>query len=157
VTPTRPRMLLVLAVVATAVGWGATRIVDSVIGRFFPVPWSVPALMLLLAAAVALWARGTRDRLRRKPGTTPMPPLVAARTAALALATSRAGSVVGGFYLGVALGLAQYWSANDASRTLAVAALLTAASSGLLVAAGLWLERVCRLPEDGSDAAHDAA
>jgi hypothetical protein len=152
VTPTRPRTLLILAVVATAVGWGVTRIVDSVVGRFFPVPWSVPALMLLLAAAVALWARGTRDRLRRKPGTTPMPPLVAARTAALALATSRAGAVVGGFYLGVALGLAAYWSANDASRTLAIAALLTALASGLLVAAGLWLERVCRIPPSDDDA-----
>lgn len=151
-TPTRPRTLIILAVVATAVGWGATRIVDSVVGRFFPVPWSVPALMLLLAAAVALWARGTRDRLRRKPGTTPMPPLVAARTSALALATSRAGAVVGGFYLGVALGLAPYWTANDASRTLAVAALLTALASGLLVAAGLWLERVCRIPPSDDDA-----
>lgn len=153
-TPTRPRTLLLLAAVSIAVGWGATRIVDSVVGRFFPVPWSVPALMLLLAAAVALWARGTRARLARRPGTTPMPPLVAARTAALALATSRAGSVVGGFYLGVALGLLQYWSANEDAQRITVAALLTAAASGALVAAGLWLERICRIPptDDALDA-----
>lgn len=156
-TPTRPRTLVLLAVVSTAVGWGVTRIVDSVVGRFFPVPWSVPALMLLLAAAVALWARGTRARLQRRPGTQPMPPLVAARTAALALATSRAGSVVGGFYLGVALGLAQYWSANDDAQMLAIAALLTALASAGLVGAGLWLERVCRIPPSDDEPPGDLA
>jgi hypothetical protein len=154
-TPTRPRTLLLLAVVAVSLGWGVTFVVDRVVGRFFPVPWSVPVVMAVLALAVAAWARGTKARLGHKPGTKPMPPLVAARTAALALATSRAGSVVGGFYTGVALGLAAYWSSNAEARIIVVAALLTALASLGLVLAGLWLERVCRIPP--SDGAADAA
>jgi hypothetical protein len=128
-----------------------------VVGRFFPVPWSVPVVMGVLALAVLAWARGTRARLAHKPGTKPMPPLVAARTAALALATSRTGAVVGGFYTGVALGLSQYWSANADARIMIVAALLTALASLGLVLAGLFLERVCRIPpsDDSADAASE--
>ena len=156
-TPTRPRTLLLLAIVAVSLGWGVTFFVDRVVGRFFPVPWSVPVVMGVLALAVVAWTRGTKARLARKAGTKPMPPLVAARTAALALATSRTGSVVGGFYLGVALGLAQYWSANPDARLIVVAALLTSAASLGLVLAGLWLERVCRIPpsDDSADAASE--
>ena len=85
-----------------------------------------------------------------------MPPLLALRTAALALAVSRAGSVVGGFYLGVAVALSPSWDIAYV-RGLIIAALVAAIGSGLLVAAGLWLERICRIPPSDDDGADPAA
>ena len=148
--PTRARLLAVLAVVGGAVGWSLTTLVDAFANRTLPVPWTAAVAMLVLAAALALWARGTRARLTRKPGTTPMDPVVAARSAALAMAASRTGALVAGFYAGVAVALAPSWDLGS-MRTRIVVALLTVLTAGLVVAAGLWLEHVCRVPPDSSD------
>lgn len=155
-TGTRPRTLLVLAALGALGGWVATALVDALAGRSFPVPLTVPALMLVLALSVFLWARGTRARLEKRPGTKPMPPMLALRTAALALAVSRAGAVVGGFYLGVAVALSPSWDIAYV-RGLVVAAIVTVVGSALLVAAGLWLEKICRIPPSDDDAADRAA
>ncbi len=155
-TATKPRTLLLLALLGAVGGWVATALVDAVAGRSFPVPLTVPALMLVLALSVFVWARGTRARLEKRPGTKPMPPLLALRTAALALSVSRAGAFIGGFYLGVAVALSPSWDISYV-RGLIVAALVTAIGSALLVAAGLWLERICRIPPSDDDEADRAA
>lgn len=149
-TPTRPRLLMVLAVVGAVVGWALTRLVDAYAGRSLPVPWTAPVVMALLALALVLWTRGTRARLARKPGTKPMEPIVAARSAALAMAGSRTGAAVGGFYLGVAVALSGSWDVPYV-RELVLLSLATVLGSVGVVAASLWLERVCRLPPDASD------
>lgn len=143
--PTRLRFLVAAAVICAALGWGLVEVVYAWNGRLVPVPWLAAAALWLLAAAVAYWAWVGRPRLQRRPGARPMPPVVAARTAALAMAASRIGAVVAGFYAGIAVamlthlvtetGLTTFWSAT--------AAALGAAA---LVAAGLWLEHICRLP-----------
>jgi hypothetical protein len=153
-TPTRGRLLLAVALVAAAVGWAVARLVDAYAGRSLPVPWTAPVALLLLAVAVAVWARGTRDRLARKPGTKPMDPLVAARSAALAMATSRTGAVVGGFYAGVAIELLPMWDIAYVRERILVSVAAVGASV-LVVLAAMWLERVCRLPPDASDASDD--
>jgi hypothetical protein len=155
-TATKPRTLLLLALLGAVGGWVATALVDAVAGRSFPVPLTVPALMLVLALSVFVWARGTRARLEKRPGTKPMPPLLALRTAALALSVSRAGAFIGGFYLGVAVALSPSWDISYV-RGLIVAAVVTAIGSALLVAAGLWLERICRIPPSEDDEADRAA
>jgi hypothetical protein len=150
VRPTRARLLVVLAVIGGAVGWSLTTLVDAFANRTLPVPWTAAVALLVLAVALALWARGTRARLAGKPGTTPMEPVVAARSAALAMAASRTGALVAGFYAGVAVALAPSWDLGS-MRTRIVVALLTVLAAGLVVAAGLWLEHVCRVPPDSSD------
>jgi hypothetical protein len=145
--PTRPRLLVALAVLAGAVGWAVARLVDTFANRTLPVPWTAPVVMAVLALTLALWARGTRARLAHKPGTKPMDPLVAARSAALAMAASRTGAIVAGFYTGVAISLAPGWDvAGVRDRTLV--AVVTVGMAVLVILAGLWLERVCRLPDD---------
>ena len=76
-----------------------------------------------------------------------MSPLVAARTAALALAGSRTGAVVFGLYAGLAASLA-----GDlhivAARERLLAAGLAALGGLVLCALSLWLEHICRLPSD---------
>jgi hypothetical protein len=149
-TPTRGRLLVVLAVVGAVAGWAVTRLVDAYAGRSLPVPWTAPVVMALLALALVLWTRGTRARLQRRPGSKPMEPLLAARTAALAMAGSRTGAVVAGFYLGVAIALSGSWDVPYV-RELVLLALATVLASGAVVAASLWLERVCRIPPGTSD------
>ncbi len=139
------RLLLAIAAVLAAIGWGVTRLVDAYAGRSLPVPWTAPAVMVVLAIALALWARGTRDRLAGKPGTKRIEPLVAARSAALAMAASRTGAVVGGFYAGVAIALAPMWDVPYVRERILVS--LAALGGAVLVVLGaLWLERICRLP-----------
>jgi hypothetical protein len=148
--PTRIRLLLAIAAVLAAIGWGVTRLVDAYAGRSLPVPWTAPAVMVVLAIALALWARGTRDRLARKPGTKRIEPLVAARSAALAMAASRTGAVVGGFYAGVAIALAPMWDVPYVRERILVS-LAALGGAVLVVLAALWLERVCRLPPEDDE------
>ena len=147
-TPTRLRLLMGLAVLAAAVGWGALTMVEGRSGRVIPVPWLAPATLWFLALALLLWAILARPRLLRKPGARPMPPLLAARTAALAMAASRAGSLVAGFYAGLAIGAFGARTTPAGAATMWAAAASAIGSVGL-VAAALWLERLCRLPLDG--------
>ena len=143
--PTRLRTLVALAVIAGAVGWGLVQVVESWAGRLLPVPWLAAAALWLLAGATAYWAVSSRPRIQGRPGARPMPPVVAARTAALAMAASRGGALAGGFYAGVAIamiasigiptGFSTFWSSTLAS----VGALA-------LVVCALWLEHICRLP-----------
>ena len=149
-TPTRPRLLAALVVLSAAVGWGVVRLVDAYLDRSLPVPWTAALVMLVLAIALALWARGTRARLAGRPGTKPMDPIVAARSAALAMAASRTGAIVAGFYAGVTVGLLPGWSVAYVRDRVVVSAV-TVLTASLVVAAALWLERVCRVPPDASD------
>lgn len=153
--PTRLRLLVALGVLAAALGWAATHLVDTFANRTLAVPWTMAVVMAMLAFALVLWARGTRARLAGRPGTRPIEPLVAARTAALALAASRTGALVAGFYAGVVVALLPDWSI-DPVRTRVITALVTIVAALLVVAAALWLERICRLPpDDPRDASDD--
>ena len=147
-TPTRIRLLAGFAVIAAAIGWGAVTLVEGQSGRVIPVPWLAGVAMWFLALALLVWTILSRPRLQRKPGSRPLPPLVAARTAALAMAASRTGSLVAGFYAGIAIGTMPS-RATEAGGDALSAALATAVGSLALVATALWLEHLCRIPLDG--------
>lgn len=151
--PTRLRTLVALAVLAAALGWGTVQVVDAWFGRVLPVPWLAAAALWLLAAATAYWAFSSRPRIQRRPGVRPMPPLVAARTAALAMAASRIGSLVAGFYAGVAVAMISAISTPSGSAAFWSATLAAVGALGLVVAA-VWLEHICRLPVGPDDQPH---
>lgn len=144
---TRLSMLVALFVVAASIGWGLSVIIDAWIGRVVPVPWLAAATMWILALALALWALMSRPRLLRKPGVRPLPPLVAARTAALAMSASRAGVLVAGIYAGVAIGAFPMRDTPAGSSTM-WAALITALGSIAVAAVALWLERMCLIKSE---------
>ena len=153
--PTSWRLLVAVAVIGVAVGWSLVALLDAAAGRLFPVPWMTPAVMGSSALALLGWTMSVRPRLQRKHGALPLPPIVAVRTAALALAASRVGAGVGGGYLGVALGLLPAWE-TPAGRASVIAAGLTVLGAIGLVAAGLWLESLCRLPPPADENAAPA-
>lgn len=113
-TPTRPLLLVALAVLAGAIGFATVSLWETAFGRTLPVPLMASITLFLLAVAIFIWAILIRPRLLRKEGTKPISPFTAARTAALAMAASRTGALVVGFYLGTAL---NFWQAIHPSRT----------------------------------------
>lgn len=145
--PTRWVALAILVAIGFAVGWILVDLVERFAGRILGVP-SLAALGLwILAIGVLIWAfisRGSTNPRRR------MPALVAARTAALALAASRTGALVGGVYLGIALALTSVLGTATGSASFAacIAGLLACA---VLVGAALWLESMCRIRDDEDD------
>ena len=147
--PTRARLLLSIALVSGVLGWGLLRAWETSRGTLPTIAWTTPAALGLLALAVLVTALVLRPRLRRRPGTKPVPPLFAARLAALALASSRVGAAVVGVYAGFALVLAGELDTAFGRRRL-WPALLTAAAAGVLVVAGLVLENACRIRDDES-------
>jgi len=158
VTPTPVRLLAALAAIAAAIAATLANLSGALTSRLLPVPASPIPACLLIALGIAIWALLLRSRFaahrswaegRRGPGSRPapppVPPLLAARSLALALAASRVGALVLGSYLGLAVMFLGEWQlpAGRERVVLAVAGLL----GGLtLSAAALWLERVLRVP-----------
>jgi hypothetical protein len=141
-TPTRPRTLLLLALLAGGVAYVLFR---ARYGDLPPVPRTVALTTFVLAVAELFMAPSLRARLDGRPRTKPILPIAVARTAAFAKASSAIGAPVAGFMLGVeAYVLGRLDLA--AAKTDAVSAGLAVASSVLLVVAALRLEGVCRVP-----------
>lgn len=144
--PTSVRMLLAVAALCLFAGWQLGAWIDGQ-GRLPSIPWSAVLVVWVVACFVAGWALVARRRLRPKPGAPRMAPLVAARTAALALAGSRTGSIIAGLYGGLALRLLQETSVA-AGRDRLLAAALASLGGLVLCLVSLWLEHICRLPEE---------
>ena len=149
-SPTRVRTLVILAVLAGALGWGAAELVAGQSGRAIPVPWLAGVTMWLLAVGLGVWALLARPRLQRRQGARPMAPLVAARTAALAMAASRTGAIVGGFYAGTLIGALPLRMSEAGTDTI-IRAGVAVLGSLVLTLLALWLERLCRLPQDDDE------
>jgi Protein of unknown function (DUF3180) len=141
---TRVRDLAAVAAVAGLIGW---LVVREWYGEIPKLRWFLPLSLALLAIAEALAASQLRARIRRVPGTWPVPPLVAARSLALA----KASALVGAAMVGVWAGLLVYTvprlgvlaAAGDDTRT----GVLGVVASLSLVCSALWLEYCCRTPK----------
>ncbi|MFD6949736.1 hypothetical protein A6A08_01230 [Nocardiopsis sp. TSRI0078] len=141
--PTGWRVPALLAVVGGLLG---VLLTNSLSG-LPPLPWSAIPTLLLLALAEAYTAGRTRRRIRREPGTEPMQPLSAARLVALAKASALFASLALGFFAGMALSVSDTLVLPTHWRVFLIA-LGTALSAGLLLAAALYLEYACRIPDD---------
>jgi hypothetical protein len=145
VIPARVRTALLAGVVVAVVGWVGLRAWTGGGGTYLPLPWTVVAGTVLLAAGVVgaglpvrRWTSGRRDR--------PLDPLVAARTVALAKAAAYGGAVLAGWY--AAQGLVILPDVVGERRTrLLLAAVAAVAAVGVSVA-GFVVQRWCRLPPD---------
>jgi uncharacterized membrane protein YbhN (UPF0104 family) len=144
--PTRWPVLVAAALVAGGITYAVTRSsYDSI-----PRPSAIPLFWLgLLVIAEFYIAVMTRARLAGRAGTRPINPLVVARFVALAKATSIVGALAAGGYAGFLLWVARLDSpaANTDTRTSAIGSGLGL----LLVAVGLFLEQVCKVPKRPDD------
>jgi len=152
--PTRPATLVVSALATAALAWlGISRFY----GEIPNITWLAGLTLAGLAVVEGIAARNTRARVEHRPRSGALNPLLVARFAVLAKASSLAGAIFAGAYGGVASwALAERGHLTVADENLApsIAGLVGALA---LVAAALLLERACRVPEPPDDQDHDAA
>lgn len=146
--PTRVRSLLVVALVVALLGNLAVRLTYNSLPAF---PLLAGATLGVLGLAEALAGNALRARILRRPGTSPIQPLVAARAVLVAKASALAGAIMVGIWTGL---LAHVLPRSG--DIVAAAGDAAAAGVGLccalgLVAGALWLENCCRTPDDDRD------
>jgi hypothetical protein len=120
------------------------------------VTWLAGLTMAGLAVVEGIAARTTKARVERRPRAGALNPLLVARLAVLAKASSLAGAIFAGAYGGVAA-----WALGERDRLTVAAQNFPPAVAGLvgalaLIAAALVLERACRVPEPPDDQEGDA-
>ena len=143
--PTRVTTLVALLVGVAAVAWGVLRVADSQGAPLPALAWTAPAGIGVLTVAVSVTALALRSRLR---GGRPPNPLGIARMAVLGKASAHVGPVVGGLYLGYLVLLLPGLDVVD-RRDRAVLCAVALLAAVLLSAAGLLLERMCRVRGPG--------
>ncbi len=141
--PTRTGTLLALLLGVGAVSWGVLAVSSDRGATLPPLTWTAPAGVALIAVVVLVTALGLRSRLGT-PAKRPHP-LSMARMAVLGKASAHVGPVVGGLYGGYLLVLLPDLEIG-ARRERAVLCLVAMIAAVGLSAAGLLLERICRVP-----------
>lgn len=139
--PTRPTLLVALAAAAAVAAYLLVRLAYAALPAL---PRSWPVTLAALAVIEIAVARNVRARLAGRPRTTPIEPLVVARCAALARASSAAGALLAGGYVGAGAVLLRSLEKSAYARD-ARTCLLGLLAAVALVAAALWLERACRV------------
>ncbi|AJT42358.1 DUF3180 domain-containing protein [Psychromicrobium lacuslunae] len=150
------RWLLVIALVAALLGWLVTVLANRA-GLPTPVlPYSalitlalVIVLVVILGVRVRRWRNGNHEK--------DLSPILAARTLILAQASAYAGAIILGWHFG-ALVDALTTTFYGASISVLGAPVALMLGSLAMVAAGIIVERFCRIPpEDGADSAAGSA
>lgn len=144
--PTRASTLVVAALAAAAVGWW---VISTWYVRMPVFPWLPSVTLAALAVLEGYAAVNTRARIDRRPGQDPVNPLLVAKFVVLAKASALAGAIFAGFYAGLVLWL--FIQQTRAANNDLPAAIGGLASSLALVAAAVWLERACRVPDQPED------
>jgi hypothetical protein len=143
VKPTRPRTLLLIAVVCAAI----TRALLTVgYSKLPPLSWTFVPALLIAAAAEAWTGRDLHARITGRDGYKPAQPLFVARMVALAKASSQVASLIAG----VAAGFCVYLSGmlyETTPRSDMIISTVTFGASLALAGAALYLEYSCRIPK----------
>jgi hypothetical protein len=141
VKPTRVSVLVAIALLVGVVSW---LIVQQAFDSLPRLPILGSVTVAVLAVAEFYLGFTVRARLRR-PGDRPLDPLLVARLAVLAKASSHAGAVVvgiyGGLFFDTVTNLGHPAFSTD-SRASGVSALV----SLVLIAGAIFLEFGCRVP-----------
>lgn len=146
----RVGVLIGLAVVAGVLSWGASRMWDT-LGTLPRVPVAAPIVLAIIAAVLTATALSLRSRLKaqreRQPDAKGVDPLLAARAVVFGQASALVAALVSGMYAGVTVFLLSQLDMPPRRDQAVYAGLAVVAGAGVVVAA-IFLERVCRLPEE---------
>ncbi|MFC8273592.1 DUF3180 domain-containing protein [Streptomyces sp. NPDC057271] len=146
----RLKVLAGLFVVAGILSWGAARLWDAV-GTLPSVPLAAPIVLASIAVVLTATALSIRSRLKaqreRRPGAKGVEPLMAARAVVFGQASALVAALVAGMYGGTGVFLLGSLDI-PARRDQAIYAGFSVLAGLGVIAAALFLERVCKLPED---------
>jgi hypothetical protein len=150
-TPTKITYLIYLALITTGIGFIVASIWPPIFGQAFATPWLTAITMWLIAVALFVWTLLARKKIKPEKGKPRLDPILAARSAALAMSASRVGALALGFYLGVFIDNF-FFSDSTASNERSVICAVTVVASLATVIVGLWLEHICRIPQPPTEA-----
>ncbi|MDX3386911.1 DUF3180 domain-containing protein [Streptomyces niveiscabiei] len=146
----RIRVLAGVFAVAAILSWAGARLWNS-LGTLPSVPLAAPIVLALIAAVLLATALSLRARLRaqreRRPGAKGVDPLMAARAVVFGQASALVAALVAGVYGGVGVFLLESLDI-PARRDQAIYAGFSVLAGIAVIVAAIFLERVCRLPED---------
>ncbi len=146
----RIRVLAGVFVVAGILSWAGARLWNS-IGTLPSVPLAAPIVLALIAAVLLATALSIRSRLKaqreRRPGAKGVDPLMAARAVVFGQASALVAALVAGMYGGTGAFLLEALDI-PARRDQAIYAGFSVVAGIAVIAAAIFLERVCKLPED---------
>ncbi|WP_409470502.1 DUF3180 domain-containing protein [Streptomyces sp. HC307] len=146
----RIRVLIGVFVVAGVLSWAGARLWNS-IGTLPSVPLAAPVVLAVIAAILLATALSLRARLKaqreRRPGAKGVDPLMAARAVVFGQASALVAALVAGMYGGTGAFLLESLDI-PARRDQAFYASFSVLAGIGVIAAAIFLERVCKLPED---------
>jgi uncharacterized membrane protein len=145
VTPTRSRDLFAVGLVAAVV---AAVLIRLSYAELPPFPLLGGATLGVLGVAEAVAGRALRARIRRRPGTRPVQPLVAARAVLVAKASAVAGAIMSGVWVGLLVQVLPMSAQVSAAGSDAIAGAVGLVCALALVGGALWLEHCLRTPDD---------
>ncbi|MYY03500.1 DUF3180 domain-containing protein [Streptomyces sp. ATexAB-D23] len=144
---------------AGVLSWGAARLWDSY-GTLPSVPLAAPIVLAVIAVVLLATALSIRSRLRaqreRRPGAKGVEPLMAARALVFAQASALVVALVAGMYGGTGVFLLGSLDIPPRRDQAIYAGFSVLAGIGV-IAAALFLEHICKLPDDKDDNKPDAA
>ncbi|MFF8394194.1 DUF3180 domain-containing protein [Streptomyces sp. NPDC016172] len=155
----RIRVLAGVFVVAGVLSWAGARLWNSV-GTLPSVPLAAPIVLAVIAVVLLATALSIRARLKaqreRRPEAKGVDPLMAARAVVFGHASALVAALVAGMYGGTGVFLLESLDI-PARRDQAVYAGFSVLAGIAVIAAAIFLERVCKLPEDDENDGTGAA
>ncbi|MCD9878858.1 DUF3180 domain-containing protein [Streptomyces guryensis] len=146
----RIRVLAGVFVVAGILSWAGARLWNS-IGTLPSVPLAAPIVLALIAVVLTATALSLRGRFKaqreRLPEAKGVDPLMAARAVVFGQASALVAALVAGMYGGTGVFLLELLDI-PARRDQAIYAGFAVVAGIAVIVAAIFLERVCRLPED---------
>ncbi|MGV9337560.1 DUF3180 domain-containing protein [Streptomyces sp. NPDC003688] len=146
----RIRVLAGVFVVAGVLSWAGARLWNS-LGTLPGVPLAAPIVLALIAVVLFATAISLRGRFRaqreRRPDAKGVDPMMAARAVVFGHASALVAALVSGIYGGTGVFLLELLDL-PARRDQAIYAGFAVLAGIAVIAAAVFLERVCRLPED---------
>ncbi|RST15266.1 DUF3180 family protein [Streptomyces sp. WAC05374] len=150
----RLKVLAGLFAVAGVLSWGGARLWEA-FGTLPSVPLAAPIVLAVIAVVLTATALSLRSRLRaqreRRPDAKGVEPLMAARAVVFGQASALVAALVSGMYGGTGVFLLGSLDI-PARRDQAIYAGFSVLAGFAVIAAAIFLERVCKLPEDDDEA-----
>ncbi len=147
-TFTRARDLVAAAAIA---GVLVNLLLQLSYGDVPTLPQPAGTTLLIFAIAEVVLGNALRARIQQRPGSRPVQALTAAKAVVLAKASSLAGAITGGGWLGVLGYVLPLRSQLASAASDTVTAAIGLVCAGALVAAALWLEHCCKTPDEPDD------
>ncbi|WP_340560257.1 DUF3180 domain-containing protein [Streptomyces sp. GSL17-111] len=148
----RLRTLVGVFLASGVPAWAGARLWHN-LGSLPAVPVLAPVVLGGIAAVLLATALSLRSRLKaqreRRPGARGVEPMMAARAVLFGQASALVGALAAGVYGGTGLFLlTSDLFQVDPRRDQALYAGLSVVTAAGVVAVALWLQHICRLPED---------